>query len=172
MPGTENKETIQFQKPGIGDAAAIWQLVNDTKPLDVNSCYLYLLLCHHFPDTCVVAKDGTGEVLGFLSAYRDPRQKDTLFIWQLGVKETARGRGLARRMHDELLSRRELEDINYLELTITPSNEASQVFYRKLARSLDALLEVRDFFSEKVFGKDSHEEEQLFRIGPLKKNTE
>ncbi|MDD2638675.1 MAG: hypothetical protein PHO60_06890, partial [Methanothrix sp.] len=52
------RRTKEFvlRKPEVSDGAKIFNLVEICKPLDLNSVYSYLLLCHHFADTCVVAE--------------------------------------------------------------------------------------------------------------------
>ncbi|MFB5598283.1 MAG: diaminobutyrate acetyltransferase, partial [Nitrosopumilaceae archaeon] len=58
---------VEISKPLLDDGKKIFELVKNSPPLDVNSEYAYLLLCHHFSDTCAVAKKDS-KVIGFLSA--------------------------------------------------------------------------------------------------------
>ena len=44
------------------DGPAIWKLVRDSRVLDLNSLYSYLLICRHFGDTCVVAETSGEDV--------------------------------------------------------------------------------------------------------------
>jgi L-2,4-diaminobutyric acid acetyltransferase len=135
--------------------------------LEPNSCYAYLLLCHHFHDTCVVAEGREG-LLGFLSAYLPPGRPDTVFCWQVAVHPDARGRKWGLEMLRELLRRPGLARVAYLEATVGPSNLASAGLFRALARSLEAPCEESVLFDRNLFGRDAHEDERLFRIGPLK----
>ena len=157
---------ITLRQPCLQDGAAMCQLVQETTPLDPNSCYAYLLLCTHFSDTCVVADEG-GDLIGFVSAYRPPTDPDVLFVWQVGVKPVARGRGLAKRMIRNLLERDTCESVNFLEATVTPSNVASQALFRSLADEHDVRCAERCWFPAETFGSGEHEAEVLFRIGPL-----
>ncbi len=93
-----------LRRPACSDAARIHQLVAACKPLDLNSTYAYLLLCHHHADTCVLAEEG-GRIVGFVSAYRPPGREGEIFIWQVAVAAGQRGRGLGRRMLTQLLAR-------------------------------------------------------------------
>src|SRR5690606_13401955 len=95
---------IAFRPPALADASRITQLIRRSGPLDLNSQYLYLLLCHHFGETCVVAEQDDS-LAGFLSAYRPPRQPDTVFVWQIAVDSGFRGRGVAWSMIQHLLQR-------------------------------------------------------------------
>lgn len=157
---------LTLRPPTLADGAAIWQLVEQTKPLDPNSCYTYLLLSTHFADTCVVAEDHD-EIVGFISAYRPPNTPDVLFVWQVAVKSTARGRGIASAMLHALLARESCRDVAYLEATVTPSNAPSQALFRALAKAHNAPCTETCWLPPEVFGPAPHEAEILFRIGPL-----
>lgn len=164
--GESTKQSVTFHKPTLADAADIHTLINRCPPLDVNSLYLYLLLCQHHSGTCVVVKRGN-EVVGYVSGYIPPQQPDVLFIWQVAVDETARGQGLAGRMLAEVLDRPENKQAKFIETTISPSNEASQALFKRFAekRNTDCTQEL--LFKKQHFGKEAHEEEVLFRIGPF-----
>jgi L-2,4-diaminobutyric acid acetyltransferase len=157
---------ITLRQPRLEDGAAMCQLVQETTPLDPNSCYAYLLLCTHFSDTCIVAEGGNG-LVGFVSAYRLPTDPDVLFVWQVGVKPVARGKGLAKTMIRTLLKRDTCQDVKFLEATVTPSNVASQSLFRALANEHDACCAENCWFPPETFGSGAHEAEVLFRIGPL-----
>ena len=158
--------TITLRQPRLDDGAAMCQLVQETTPLDPNSCYAYLLLCTHFSDTCIVAEDGS-ELVGFVSAYRPPTDPDVLFVWQVGVKPVARGKGLAKTMIQTLLERDACQSVKFLEATVTPSNAASQTLFRSLANEYEAYCAESSWFLPEVFGSGEHEAEVLFRIGPM-----
>jgi L-2,4-diaminobutyric acid acetyltransferase len=157
---------ITLRQPCLEDGAVMCQLVQETAPLDPNSCYAYLLLCTHFADTCVVAEDD-GELVGFVSAYRPPTDRDVLFVWQVAVKSTARGKGIAKTMIRTLLDRDTCQSVTFLEATVTPSNVASQTLFRSLAKEQNARCTETCWFPPETFGAGQHEAELLFRIGPL-----
>ncbi len=156
-----------LQAPRVEDAAAIYKLVTQCKPLDVNSEYLYLLLCSHFNDTCVVAHLNK-EVVGATTAYLVPERPDTLFVWQIAVAQKVRKLGLAMTMLKHLLRRRSCRSIQYIETTISPSNQASLNLFDSLARELKAPLQQSECFSSQMFLGSDHEAENLIRIGPIK----
>lgn len=155
-----------LREPTPGDGSGVHQLIAACPPLDVNSTYCYLLLCSHFAATSVVA-DGESGVVGFVSAYRKPQAPDTLFVWQVAVGSAARGQGLARRMIEEILCRPACREIRRLETTISPSNEPSKALFQSLARGWGANCETTVLFPPETFGKEQHEEEELYSIGPL-----
>jgi L-2,4-diaminobutyric acid acetyltransferase len=167
-PKSSVTDDVNFRSPQADDGLEIHRLIADSPPLDLNSVYAYYLLCTHFSETCVVAEQG-GELLGFISAYRLPRRADTLFVWQVAVCSSARGRGIARRMLDRLLDRLRDEELRYLEVTVNPSNAASRGLFERLARSRGTVLQEDRFLDTDAFGSSSaHEPEILLRI-PLTK---
>lgn len=161
----------ELRVPELHDASKIVGLVRDSGVLDVNSDYAYLLLCHHFADTCLVA-EVDDRIVGFTLGYRPPGRTDTLFLWQIGVSMTARGEGLGSRMLDELLRRHTKSGVQFLETTVTPSNSASQALFESLARRKGVECEVTPLFSSEMFScAGAHEAEHLYRIGPLSDRT-
>lgn len=157
-----------LRKPSLQDGAKIWALVKDCEPLELNPSHVYLLLCTHFPDTCVVAEQ-SGEMVGFLAAYRPPTLLGAVFVWQVAVKREFRGRGIASAMLLELLQRAAWRDlVCYVEATAPPANLAAQALFRSLARNLETQCEEMPLFSEKMFGEEGHPEEILFIVGPFR----
>lgn len=142
------------------------ELVGACPPLDTNSRYLYLLLCHHFAKTCTVARDG-GRLVGFLSGYRVPDHPEVLFVWQIAVHADARGHGLAGRMIQDVLDREGSSDIRYIDATVSPSNKASTRVFERLAEGLDAAFDRQPLFERVHFGGADHESEDLIRVGPF-----
>ena len=149
------------------DGQAVHRLVAQCPPLDLNSLYLYLLLSEHHADTCVLAEDGSGEVVGFVSAYIVPRRPEVLFVWQVAVHPGARGCGLGQRMLSHLLERPASGAIQYIETTVGPDNAASRGVFAGLARQLHAACSDSALFEPELFGSAEHEEERLLRIGPF-----
>lgn len=163
------KTRVAIAAPRVRDGAAIHRLVAESKPLDLNSTYAYLLLCQHFSDTCVHA-ELEGRIVGFVSAYRPPGQADVVFVWQVAVSAELRGQGVARRMLHALLSRPATAGCRYVETTVSPSNEPSLKLFLRLARDVGAPIASKTMFEEADFGDERHERETLIRIGPLSTN--
>ena len=162
----KQKTEIIFRKPNIKDGARIWKLVQDCGTLDINSSYAYLLLCQHFADTCMVA-ESKGELVGFVTGYCLPAAADTLFIWQIGVKDSLRGCGIAKRLMMELIQTDACDRVSFLEMTIGTSNIASCALFESLAKELKTEISEQTCFGETLFPQGNHEAEHLFRIGPL-----
>ncbi len=148
------------------DSPAVYELVDHCRPLDLNSRYAYMLVCTHFSATSVVY-ESDGEIQGFVSGYIDPRSENTLFIWQVAVHDSLRGKGVASEMLKSLLSRKNLSHIEYIETTISPSNKASQNLFYHFVSELNTKLSVEPYFDQDLFGGEAHEDEELYRMGPL-----
>jgi len=148
------------------DGAEIWRMVEEISALESNSAYCYVLFCSHFGDTCVIAEDDEGEALGFVVGHRPPRQGDTVFVWQVGVRRTARGLGLGRRLLRALVEQTAALGVRYLEASVTPGNQPSRALFRSLARELGTECSVGPFMGAELFPVE-HEPEELFRIGPF-----
>lgn len=147
------------------DAAHIWALVRDSGVLDLNSAYLYLLLCTDFSDTTVVA-ERDGQLLGFVSGYCPPDRPGTLFLWQIGVAGAAQGQGLGKALVRAFLAAPGGRDAQRLETTVAPGNRASLALFQAVARDLGAQLERLDGFVEADFPMTTpaHEPEPRYRI--------
>ncbi|TMW71284.1 diaminobutyrate acetyltransferase [Alteribacter natronophilus] len=164
MPPIEN-ETLTLTKPGVDDGAAMWELVKDST-LDLNSPYKYLMMCKFFSETCVTAKVDD-RLAGFITAFIPPEADDTVFVWQVGVDPSYRGRGIAGRMLSELMSRDICRQVRYLEATVTPTNEASDSLFKGYARRSGVHCDVKPCFPSRLFPGEGHEAELTYRIGPI-----
>lgn len=160
-------DKITFEKPTVYDGKAMWNLVKNST-LDLNSAYKYLLMCEFFQETCIVAKEGD-RLIGFVTAFIPPDKDDTLFVWQIGVDSKFQGQGIASKLLSELFFQNNLEQIHYLEATVTPTNIASKALFRGFAKKQNTSCEVSECFSEDLFPGTNHEAELLYRIGPIKK---
>ncbi|VXA90644.1 L-2,4-diaminobutyric acid acetyltransferase [Citricoccus sp. K5] len=140
----------------------MWHMTKDSKVLDLNSSYYYLLWCRDFADTTVIAEID-GEPAGFVTGYLRPDAPATLMVWQVAVTEAARGHGLASRMLDELVTRTSAEA---LETTITDDNAASQRLFASLAERFGADHQITPLITAEMY-PDGHDTEYLHRISPL-----
>ncbi|UOR11206.1 diaminobutyrate acetyltransferase [Halobacillus amylolyticus] len=164
---TRTNEQLIFDKPTVEDGSAMWDLVNNSS-LDQNSPYKYIMMCEFFSETCVVAKEGD-KLVGFVTAFIPPERSDVIFVWQIGIDASQRGKGIASKILHELVKRQDGSEVRYLEATVTPSNDASQSLFKRLARDNKTTCTITECFPEKLFPGDEHEEELTFRIGPFSK---
>lgn len=150
----------------LEDGGEIWKLIKNTRVLDLNSAYYYLILCKYFKNTCVVAENNQ-QIVGFVSAFFHPENPNVLFVWQVAVDEAQKGKGIASSLLEELLNREECANIYYLETTISPSNKASKALFNKLARKLETSMNETESISTEIFPNENHESEQTYQIGPI-----
>ncbi|AEW93430.1 MULTISPECIES: diaminobutyrate acetyltransferase [Streptomycetaceae] len=162
----ERRTDFRLDTPSVDDGAAIWRIARDSKALDLNSSYSYLLWCRDFAGTSVVARDETGTPVGFVTGYVRPERPGTLVVWQVAVDGAYRGRGLAAAMLDGLAERAAEAGIRHLETTITPDNEASNRLFTSFGARHGAAVEREVLFHGGQF-PDPHAPEVLYRIGPL-----
>ena len=163
---TSNAVRLSLREPVADDGPSIYALVKQSKPLDLNSRYCYLIMCEHFSSTCVVAEQ-EGKVLAFMTAYVPPAQSDTLFVWQIAVHADVRGQGLAKRLLADVLARPALQNVSFVEATVGPSNDASRGIFRSLARQHATKVHESLMFATDLLGDKEHEQENLIRVGPF-----
>lgn len=158
---TENECLIR--KPLPEDAPAIYQLIKRSPPLDLNSEYSYYLLTSHFYNTSVVI-EYKNEIVGFLSAYFQQTDPTKLFVWQVAVDQSMRGKSLASMMLNSLTARPECDLVQELCATVNPSNRASKALFTKFSESIGSSIEFSEFIPADGFSEPGHEAEELMTI--------
>lgn len=162
-PTTTNSEpaSLAYRYARREDASALWSLAK-ANGLDENSPYAYLLWAEYFRDSLIVAADADDAPVGFVTAFLRPDEPTTVFVWQIGVDDSHRRRGIAGRLLDELFER---TGATVLEATVTPSNSASETLFRRFGDRHGLPVTVEPLFGEELF-PPGHEAERRFRIGP------
>jgi L-2,4-diaminobutyric acid acetyltransferase len=161
-------EGIEFDTPRVEDGAAIWRIARDSKALDLNSSYSYLLWCRDFAATSAVARGENGEPVGFVTGYIRPERPQTLVVWQVAVDGPQGGRGLAAALLDGLTARVTGElGVRRVETTITPDNTPSNRLFTSYAERHGATVDREVLFDGGLFPDGGHEPEVLYRIGPV-----
>lgn len=154
----------ELRKPTGADGPAVSELIKACPPLDPNSRYCNLLQCTDFADTCVLA-EAEEKPLGWVSAYKPPREPSTLFVWQVAVHPDARGLSLGKQMILEILRRPVCDDVEQIKTTVTQDNEASRGMFHSLAKTLDASADERLYFDKSRHFGNRHPSEHLIIIG-------
>lgn len=157
-----HRSSLQYRQPRLEDGATLWELAR-SNGLDENSPYAYLLWSEYFRDTTVVATDDDDVPVGFVTAFARPDQPNTVFVWQIGVDENHRRRGIAGTLLDQLVER---TGADHVEATVTPSNTASETLFRRFGARHGAPVTTEALFEEAHF-PEGHEAELRFRIGPI-----
>ncbi|WP_448223311.1 diaminobutyrate acetyltransferase [Gordonia iterans] len=151
---------IRFREPVVGDGIRLWEIARDSQVLDVNSSYAYVLWCHDFAGTSIVAERDERAV-GFVTGYRKPTRPDVLMVWQVAVDADQRGSGIAARMLTTLFERCRPDGVTSMHTTISPDNLASRRLFASVADRLglgfgsESLFAVTDF-------PDAHQPEDLY----------
>ncbi|SEC73762.1 diaminobutyrate acetyltransferase [Streptomyces sp. 2231.1] len=163
---------LLIDRPAMTDGATLWRLAKDSKTLDLNSSYSYLLWCRDFAGTSAVARGADGEPVGFITGYVRPDRPRTLLVWQVAVDSAYRGHGIAAALLDGLTARLTAElGITEVETTITPGNTASERLFTSFAARHGAQVDREVLFGADLFPDGPHDPEVLYRIGPLTDST-
>lgn len=153
-----------IRQPTPNDGLAVYQLVKNSPPLDLNSPYFYLIQTSHFASSCAVA-EVNGKIVGWVSGHLLPENPSVYFLWQVAISKEARGQGLALQLIQQILNRPCHAKVTHLETSITPSNTASWALFTSLAKKLNTQLNKSLLFSAAQLG--GTEDEELARIGPF-----
>ncbi|MEU4341968.1 diaminobutyrate acetyltransferase [Nocardia sp. NPDC023852] len=161
---------VVLRTPRLGDGAQMWRIAKESAVLDANSSYAYLLWCRDFAGTSVVA-ELNGRIVGYVIGFVRPQAPDTVFVWQVAVERSQRGRGTGADLLHTLLNSVSAKGVSVLETTISPDNTASIAMFRSVARVREAAISKCPLFDAAVF-PDSHAPEELYRIAPTARTTE
>jgi L-2,4-diaminobutyric acid acetyltransferase len=166
------RDGFRVDRPNVADGAALWRIARDSRTLDLNSSYSYLLWCRDFSATSAVARAVDGRIAGFVTGYLRPEDPRVLLVWQVAVDQRYRGHGLAGRMLDELVARIDRDSelgVDTVETTITPGNQASERLFASFAARHGADVTHEVLFTADQFPAEgeAHAPEVLHRIAPL-----
>jgi L-2,4-diaminobutyric acid acetyltransferase len=157
---------IALRHPSLDDGMAVFDLVNDCKPLDLNSRYLYLLQCSHFANQCVLGT-ANGNLAAWVSTYVLPEKQDTLFIWQVAVSKEFRYLGLGKRLIQWIVAQQ--VGIRKIQSSITLNNTASWGLFNSLAQDWDSSLSSQVWLKQNDHFDGHHHTEILVEIELEKK---
>ena len=156
---------LEFRPPSMEEGAAMWRIARDSGTLDLNTSYAYLIMARDFAATSRLAVSA-GEPVGFVLGYRRPTAPERLFVWQIAVDESQRGRRVAARLLDGLLA--DLPEVTTLETTITADNTASQRLFASFAQRHGAEHTIEPLLTEDHFPDPGHGAELLHTISALR----
>lgn len=156
---------LEFRPPSMEEGAAMWRIARDSGTLDLNTSYAYLIMARDFAATSRLAVSA-GEPVGFVLGYRRPTAPERLFVWQIAVDESQRGRRVAARLLDGLLA--DLPEVTTLETTITADNTASQRLFASFAQRHGAEHTIEPLLTEAHFPDPGHGAELLHTISALR----
>jgi L-2,4-diaminobutyric acid acetyltransferase len=164
-------DKLIFRHPRLEDGYAIYQLIKRCPPLDLNSSYLYFLQADHFSDTCLIAQY-QDKTVGCIWAYKHPKNNNQLFVWQVAVDATMRGKQVGSQLLEQLVIKQSSHgEITSLSATISPSNVASQKLFERFAKRYSCSLNKQPYLMESHFGDLGHEAEDLYVIAALENQS-
>lgn len=156
---------IHFRQPSVEDGPGVWQLVQATGTLEVNTAYFYLIFCDEFQNSCLIAEQA-GQMVGVILGFKRPKSIGTLFCWQIGVLPSLRGQGLAKQMLKAWLHLAGNASVNRVQASVADGNVASDRLFRAFARDLGAQCTVTPWLTPQLL-PSGHRAEPLYDISPI-----
>lgn len=153
---------IQVTHPTKEHGSKVYELIEETGGLDLNSKYYYYIMCDMYSKTSSIAMN-EGKVVGYLSAFVPPEEPEVLFVWQVAVHPVAQGHGLSKRLLNHAID--ENPKLKSIKTTIGPENGASQGLFKSIAKKHGAEMNSGMYLTSEELG--DHEPELLFTIEPI-----
>lgn len=89
--------------------------------LGVHTPYSYWLVCTLFGDSCFMIKENN-KIAGTIFTVRN---KDVIFVWQIGVMEEYRKKGYSQILYNAVLDYARKNGQTKIQMSIDPENQAS-----------------------------------------------
>ncbi len=156
---------MTLRPPVTHDAKIIWELARNSEIVDSNPAYFYLLWCHEFANTSIVATVDD-QVMAFLLGYLRQDLPDTLVVWQAGVDPAYRVFGLRLCMLNEVIDRNVDRGVNFFETTAGLDDKAIIRVVERFACQRAARVVKQILFGADQF-PDEHATEMLYSVGPF-----
>jgi L-2,4-diaminobutyric acid acetyltransferase len=117
------------------DFPAVWEIVKDSKILDIHTPYTYWAQLNMFPTLMFVAESNS-EIVGFVSGIGHFRKDSEAFIWQIGVSEKCRRQGVGMALLSRFREVAKDHGFTRLSLTIADDNPGSKMAFEKFAKAV------------------------------------
>ncbi len=118
------------------DAPLLRRLAKNCPPLDLHTQYTYWVIAAYFGRGCFIL-EADGEPAGYLTTVDAP---STVFVWQIGILEPHRGKGLSRMLIRAAADYAKTVSKD-LEVTIAADNAASYAAFRSFCDACGTPLE-------------------------------
>jgi len=126
------KDEFMIRPVQESDAALLRHLAKSCPPLDVHTPYTYWVIAALYGEYCFLAYEKGGSPIGYVTCVKTD---DSLFIWQIGILEAYRGRGLSRLLLDKVFKKAESErERPTLGVTIAKDNQNSYYAFHNYCR--------------------------------------
>ncbi|KYC53386.1 MAG: Acetyltransferase (GNAT) family protein [Candidatus Methanofastidiosum methylothiophilum] len=147
-----------IRKCTVEDIDSLRIFVNECKPLELHTPFTYWTLFNYFSNLCFLILDEE-KVIGFISGIRSSVDKDTVYLWQIGVSKEYRGKKYASLLIDHFIKAVSDLDCNKIQVSISPENESSYNAFAKYTKensfSFFKIGEVK--YQDQLSGKDEFE---------------
>lgn len=128
--------------------------------LGVHIPYSYWIACNYFGDSCFIVKE-KDKVAGTILTVRN---KDILFVWQIGVLKDYRNKGYSQILYDSVLDYARKNGQSKIAMSIDPTNQASFNALTCFCRRNNLTFRETGYVDLKIPEENYSEYEQLIEI--------
>lgn len=152
---------IKVREIKESDYIILRKIANDCKVLDLHTSYTYWVICKFFGDNSFII-EYDGIIVGYIMCLYC---KDTLFIWQIGIIDNYRKKGLSQKLIKEVFKKAIDNKFNRVLITIDENNKDSFFAFsnfcnkNNLKMSNIGKIELKDFIDI-----DFYESEIIYEI--------
>ena len=128
--------------------------------LGVHTPYSYWIACNYFGDSCFIIKENN-DVAGTILTVRN---KDTLFVWQIGVLKEYRNKGYSQVLYDCVLDYARKNGQCKIAMSIDLTNKASFNALASFCKRNNLSFKEAGFVDLKIPEENHNEYEQIIEI--------
>ncbi|SHJ01432.1 GNAT family N-acetyltransferase [Lutispora thermophila] len=145
------------------DIAAVRELIDYCKPLDLHTPFTYWILSEYFNNTCFVLED-EDEIVGYTGGMKSSSMDRTFYLWQIGLMPDYRGKGYFNMLMDQIINEVKAIGCKFLEFSVLSDNYQSINAFSNYAKKKGLPIEKRGSLS--FYDKLTDEEckEDIYRI--------
>jgi len=121
---------LKFKNPCEDDFLKLYDFVLDCPPLESYPEHFYKIILRYFPKTTVFLRN-KNLIVGFVFGIPSQKDKDLIFLWQIGIDKNMRGSSVSKNLIKEFEKKVKENGFKKIELTIDPENIASKKFFEK-----------------------------------------
>ena len=123
-----------IHNPYFDDYLKMHRLVGRIEGLVQHPAHVYKIMCDHFGDSVFLANEGEPqetEPVGLMLGIISTKMKGLLFVWQIGVDENARGKGIGSKLLQSTIDHARNVGHRGVMATVETTNIASQKLFEK-----------------------------------------
>jgi len=117
--------------PTEDNAVEIHKLIGKLDGLVQHPLHFYKIMINYFGNSfLVVKKDNT--IIGFVWGFISQVERDTFFLWQIGILKEYRGKKLTHKLIEKLIAFAEENNCKKFHATVETGNIASWKMFEKM----------------------------------------